>query len=174
MEITGLVVTKKITEFVVKTDNSPSVSHANKRSSSILNPPEYTREVKKLNRENNMEIESEQCECTEQIKGTLDTEGETTVTMDQNNLQQILGPLMNEFKLLREIVDKNYTKLDVVQREISLHQKEVLQELKNLENTISTQRKEIMEEICKTLEYANKNIKAILIENKQLKRKTKT
>ena len=48
---------KKITEFMVKTSVSPSAPQAIKRTSSILSPPESTREVKKINRETDMEVE---------------------------------------------------------------------------------------------------------------------
>ena len=78
------------------------------------------------------------------------------IMLDQHNLQQILGPLMKEFKLLREIIDKNYIKLDEVQKEISSHQKKVSQDLQNLGNIISTQRREGTEEIGEKLEYTNK------------------
>ena len=78
------------------------------------------------------------------------------IMLDQHNLQQILGPLMKEFKLLRETIDKNYIKLDEVQKEISSHQKEVSQDLQNLGIIISTQRREEAEEIGEKLEYTNK------------------
>ena len=117
-----------------------------------------------------MEMEAEQVEVTKQITGTLNRKGESTIMVDQHNLQQIIGPLMKEFKLLRETVDKNYTELNEVQKEISSHQKEVSQDLQNFENTISTQRKEIMEEIGEKLEYTNKKMDAIMLENRQLKK----
>ena len=102
----------------------------------------------------------------------MNKENTTAESMDSKNLKHILSPLMNEFKLPREIVDKNYTKLDEVQREISLHQNEVSQELQNLESTISIQRKEIIEEIGEKLENTNKKMEAILLENRKGKIKT--
>ena len=86
------------------------------------------------------------------------------------NIQHILGPLMKEFKLLKEIVDKNYTKLDEVQRGMSLHKSEVSQELHNLESTTSIQRTEIIEETGEKLENTNWKMETILLENKQLKK----
>ena len=62
---------------------------------------------------------------------------------------------MKEVKLLREIVDKNYAKLDEVQRGMSLHQSEVSQELHNLESAISIRRAEIIEEMGEKLENTN-------------------
>ena len=163
---------KKITEFVTKLYNSPSSNNATKKTSSILSPPENMRDSKKLNIEQNMdtELEQEQSMSISQLTKRMHTKEATVQIPDTKNLQHILGPLMNEFKLLREIVDKNYTKLDEVQQEISLHQSKVSQELQNLESTISTQRKEIIEEIGENLENTNQKIEAILLENKQLKR----
>ena len=53
---------------------------------------------------------------------------------------------------------------------MSSHQSEVSQELQNLESTISTQRKEIIEEIGEKLENTNQKMEAIILENRQLKR----
>ena len=163
---------KKITEFVTKLNNSPPSNNVTKRTSSILSPPENMRDSKKLNIEQNMdmELEQEQSMSNSQLTKRMHTEEATAEIPDTKNLQHILVPLMNEFKLLREIVDKNYTKLDRVQQEISSHQSEVSQELQNLESTISTQRKEIIEEIGEKLENTNQKMEAILLENIQLKR----
>ena len=119
MLILRTAVIKKITEFVVTPSASTSGPQAIKRTSSILSSPESTREVKKVNREMNMEVEEEQVESIEQAKEKIDSEGDTTIMLDQHNLQQILGPLMKEFRSLGETVDKNYKKLEEVQKEIA-------------------------------------------------------
>ena len=158
---------KKITEFVIKSNNLPAITSATKRTSGILSPPENSRDSKKMNIELGAEKELEQKQemSNEYRKGEV-----TSEVLDTMNIQHILGPLMKELKLLREIVDKNYTKLDEVQRGMSLHQSEVSQELHNLESTISIQRTEIIEEIREKLENTNRKMETILLENKQLKR----
>ena len=157
---------KKITEFVIKSNNSP-VTSATRHTSGILSPPENSTDSKKMNIEldTEKELEQEQEMSNEHRKGEV-----TSEALDTKNIQHIVDPLMNEFKLLREIVDKNYTKLDEVQRGMSLHQSEVSQELHNLESTISIQRTEIIEEIGEKLENTNQKMETILLENKQLQR----
>ena len=107
---------KKITEFMTKSNNSPSSNNATKRTSNILSPPENTRDSRKLNIEQNMdtELEQEQSMSNSQLTKRMHKEAMAEIP-DTKNLQHILGPLMNEFKLLRQLVDKNYTKLDEVQ-----------------------------------------------------------
>ena len=104
---------KKITEFVKKSNNSPVITNATKHTSGIFSPPENSRDSKKMNIELDTEKELEQKQemSNEQRKGEVSSE-----ILDTMNIQHILGPLMKKFKLLREIVDKNYVKLDEVQR----------------------------------------------------------
>ena len=61
------------------------------------------------------ELEQEHSMSNSHLTKRMYTEEATDEIPDTKNLQHILGPLMNEFKLLREMVDKNYTKLDEVQ-----------------------------------------------------------
>ena len=158
---------QKIMEFVKKSINSPAITSATKRKSDILSPPENSRDSKKMNikLDTEKEIEQKQEMNNEYRKGEISSE-----VSDIMNIQHILGPLMKEFKLLREIVDKNYAKLDEVQRGMSLHQSKVSQELHYLESAILIQRTEIIEEIGEKLEKTNQKMKTILLENKHLKR----
>ena len=154
---------KKITEFVIKSNSSTAITSATKHTSGILSPPENSSDSKKMNIELDTEKEWEQ----EQEMSNEHKMGEvTSESLDMMNIQHILGPLMNEFKPLREIVEKNYTKLDEVQRGMSLHQSEVSQELHNLESTISIQRMEKIEEIRKKLENTKWKMETIQLENK--------
>ena len=158
---------KKITEFIKKSNNSQAIISATKHTSDILSPPENSRDSKKMNIELDIEKEIEQKQemSNEHRKGEVSSEVSNTM-----NIQHILGPLMKEFKLLREIVDKNYVKLDEVQRGMSLHQSKDSQELHNLEHAISIQRAEIIEEIGEKLENTNWKMETILLENKYLKK----
>ena len=91
----------------------------------------------------NIELDTEKEIAQKQEMSNEHRKGEVSSEVsDMTNIQHILGPLMKEFKLLREIKDKNYAKLDKVQRGMSLHQSKVSQELHNLESTISIQRTE--------------------------------
>ena len=158
---------KKITDFVKKPNNSPAITSTTKCTSDILSPPENSRDSKKMNIELDIEKEIEQKQemSNEHRKGEVSSEVSNTM-----NIQHILGPLMKEFKLLREIVDKNYVKLDEVQRGMSLHQSEFSQELHNLESAIPIQRAEIIEEIGEKLENTNWKMETILLENEYLKK----
>ena len=120
-------------EFIKKSTNPPAITSATKCTSDILSPPENSGNSKKMNIELDTGKEIEQKQEMNNEYGKEEILSEVSDTM---NIQHILGPLMKEFKLLREIVDKNYAKLDEVQKGMSMHQSEVSQELHNLESAI--------------------------------------
>ena len=110
---------RKITKFVTKSSKSPVSVSATKRTSSILSPPENSRDSKKINIEMDTDKEKDQ-----DLSISSDCQmGEVMSDISEStNIQHVLGPLMNELKLLRETVDKNYAKLEEVQRGMSIHQ----------------------------------------------------
>ena len=109
-----------------------------KRTSIVLSPGKSDHQSKKANL--NMEKTSAESEMT-------DTKDKEAPKQGNAELKNILGPLIEEVKLLREAVDVKYTKL---------------------EDAITTQKIDIKESLSNKIDDNNRKIQQVLQENASL------
>ena len=148
--------TLKIKEFIAKTpDNNPT-----KRPSSQLSPNENDPEAKKANVE------------------PKDEEPTPPTTGGKSELQTIYKALSKEFKTLRDSMDQKYSKLensmdkkyDRLESVMTAHRRDVSNEIKKLEQTLTTQSTDLSKKFQSQMENQIKEISKLKEENRSLKK----
>ena len=83
--------------------------------------------------------------------------------MDDSSLKQIIGPLIDEVKLLRELFHNDLAKMDSkLENAIITQQKDFV----DLKNTIVTEKQEFTESLATKVEVNTANINQLLEENR--------
>ena len=86
---------------------------------------------------------------------------------ESTELQQVIGPLIKEFRLLQESVDSKYTSLESA---IEKQKVEVSDELSKIEKSLATHRKELTTNIDKKVSMTHSKMNKILDRNKKLRK----
>ena len=85
--------------------------------------------------------------------------------MEDSSLKQIIGPLIDEVKLLRESFHNNLVRMDSkIENAIVMQQKDFVE----LKDMIVTERKECTESLSTKIEVNSTNINQLLEENRRL------
>ena len=87
--------------------------------------------------------------------------------IESGNLRNLLIPLMEKVDQLREAVDSKYTMLEDV---ITTQKKEVSEELRKIDETITMQRSELRESISTQIQENNSKMQKVLDENAVLRK----
>ena len=114
--------------------SSPKIGNSNKRSNSSLSPIDDLQTMKKINIEKlkNHGDSVNRCKDLEKANGE-------SATMEDSSLEQIIGPLIDEVKLLRESFHENIAKMDSkLENAIITQQKDLV----DLKDTIVTEKQE--------------------------------
>ena len=92
--------------------------------------------------------------------------GHSVGNSESTKLQQVIGPLIKEFRLLWESVDSKYTSLESA---IEKQKAEVSDELSKIEKSLAFHRKELTTHIDEKVSTAHSKMNKILDENKKLR-----
>ena len=100
-------------------------------------------------------------------------DGSTRTVQPSNQITKIIGPILEEFKSLKETIknttsqmEQNYNKLE---NSITIQQKGLTMDILRLETMITNQKKEIVSEINEKVEVNATDIKKLVTENKHLR-----
>ena len=85
--------------------------------------------------------------------------------VENTGLQQVIEPLIKEFRLLRESVDSKYTSLET---SIEKQKAEVSDELSKIEKSLVTHRNKITADLDEKVTFTHSKMNRILDENKKL------
>ena len=136
----------------------PKTGNPNKRPNFSLSPIEDLQTMKQINMEKLKKH-------GDTVNGSKDSEkanGES-VTMDDSSLKQIIGPLIDEVKLLRESFHENLAKMDSkLENAIITQQKDFV----DLKDMIVTEKQEFTESLGTKVEVNTTNINQLLEENR--------
>ena len=171
-------VTKKITDFVLfmnKKIDSPNTSK--KRPINVTSLPETNKTSKKINRD------IEVVDIKGKMEGTESTPS-TNAIQQAVGLRELLTPLTEEVRSLKENMDKNYSTLDEkytkletrldekytqLKKVIATQKDESSKEFRDLKEVITKQCNEITQEVSIRLETNRRDMNLILKENRTLK-----
>ena len=150
-----------ITKFTVKTTASPSLKHP------ISSPDQSTNKIPQ--QEKIMSSEGKGMDdntCTNKDKGNTTITAPEQPVGNNTELQQVIGPLIKEFRLLQESVDRKYTSLET---EIKKKKAKVSDELSKIEKSLASHREELTTNIDEMVSTTHSKINKILDENKKLR-----
>ena len=85
--------------------------------------------------------------------------------VENTGLQQVIEPLIKEFRLLRESVNSKYTSLETA---IEKQKAEVSDELSKIEKSLATHRNEITADLDEKVTFTHSKMNRIIDENKKL------
>ena len=129
-----------------------------KRDGSNLSPLENNQSIKKMN------LDEENTTIDDLVIGEQENKNPN---MPNSSLKQIIGPLIDKVKALRESFHSDYNKLDKKVETVIEAKKG---EFTKLEATISTQNTEVTSALSYKIETNPTNINQLLEENRLLKR----
>ena len=125
--------TSRLESFFQK--SSPKTGNSNKRPNSSLSPIEDLQTTKKIN----MEKPMKQGDTSNGSKGSEKADAESN-SMDDSSLKQIIGPLIDEVKLLRESFHNDLARMDSkLENAIVMQQKDFV----DLKDTIVTEKQNL-------------------------------
>ena len=147
-----------------------------KRSSSTLSPPTQSskqRKILKISGEMDInENQDHEIDGTHSKKASKPATPETTQPelkpskTAHKGLEQVIGPLINEFRLLRESVDQKYSHLETP---IESQKTEVSSEITRIEKSLISHKSEINKSIEEKITVTHTKMNRILDENKRLR-----
>ena len=138
--------------------SSPKTGNPNKRPNSSLSPIEDLQKTKRIN----MEKLKKHGDIDNGSKDSEKANGES-VTMDDSSLKQIIGPLIDEVKLLRELFHENLVKMDSkLENAIITQQKDLI----DLKDMIVTEKQEFTKSLVTKVEVNTTKINQLLEENR--------
>ena len=150
--------TSRLENFFQK--SSPKTGNSNKRPNSSLSPIEDLQTMKKINMEKPMKHGG-----TSNGSKDLEKVDEESTSMDDSSLKQIIGPLVDEVKLLRESFHNDLVRMDSkLENTIVMQQKDFV----DLKDTIVTEKQEFTESLATKVEVNTTNINQLLEENRLL------
>ena len=148
--------TSRIESFFQK--SNPKIGNSNKRSNSSLSPIKDLKTTKKMNMEKLMRWGG----TNNEPKDSEKADGES-IFMDNSSLKQIIGPLIDEVKLLRESFHNDLARMDSkLEDAIETQQKDFV----DLKDTIVTEKQEFTETLTTKVEINTTNINQLLEENR--------
>ena len=146
--------TSRLENFFPK--SSPKTGNSNRRPNSSLSPIEDLQTTKKIN----MEKPMKHGDTSNGSKDLEKVDGEST-SMDDSSLKQIIGPLIDEVKLLRESFNNDLVRMDSkLENAIVKQQKDFV----DLKDTIVTEKQKFTESLATKVEV--NNINQLLEENR--------
>ena len=148
--------TSRLESFFQK--SSPKTGNSNKRPNCSLSPIEDLQSTKKMNMKKSMK----HGDTSNGSKDSEKVDGESTC-MDDSSLKQIIGPLIDEVKLLRESFHSDLARMDSkLENAIVMQQKDFV----DLKDTIVTEKQEFTETLATKVEVNTTNINQLLEENR--------
>ena len=148
--------TSRLESFFQK--SSPKTGNSNKRPNSSLSPIEDLQTTKKIN----MEKPMKQGDTSNGPKGSEKADAESN-SVDDSSLKQIIGPLRDEVKLLRESFPNDLVRMDSkLENAIVTQQKDFV----DLKDMIVTEKQEFTESLAAKIEVNSTNINQLLEENR--------
>ena len=140
--------------------SSPKTGNPNKRPNSSLSPIDDLQTTKKLN----MEKLKKDGDSANRLKD-LEKTNCNSPTMEDSSLKQIIGPLVDEVKLLRESFHENLAKMDSKLETAIITQQKDLVDLKDM---IVTEKQEFTDSLVTKVETNTTSINQLLEENRRL------
>ena len=142
---------------------------AQKRTSSALSPAKMDQDAKKLQVENSNRKEKE--DPKKNGMPSAEAAPSSTKSTDSSEMKQLLEPLMQEFKSLREYIDNKHHRLenkyDRLEGVVNNQSTEVLAELNKIKELIIQQKNELEIEVMQKVSANTRNTQ-IIIEEKSL------
>ena len=159
---------QSITKFTVNTKNLL------KRTSSVLSPPDnkkkHANELIKTDHtcninkgKTNTEEKMDKLDSSEPNKND---EPEGAHRPNTSELERVIGPLVQEVKLLRESMDEKYTKLETV---IEKQKEDMSKDIEKIEKSLGSHKAEISSKIDSNNNMTTARINTIINENKKLR-----
>ena len=97
----------------------------------------------------------------------------STPIQELKGLQELLTPLIDEVRSLKENMDHNYNRLDEkysqLEKSISIQKEDTTKDFKDLKELLLRQQDEIQQKVSSQIETSNSSINAMWEENKILK-----
>ena len=138
--------------------SSPKTGNPNKRPNSSLSSIDDLQTTKKIN----MEKLKNDGDSANRLQDSEKTNGKSA-TVEDSSLKQIIGPLIDEVKLLRESFHENLVKMDSkLENAIIMQQKDLV----DLKDTIVTEKQQFTDSLATKVEVSTTNINQLLEENR--------